>query len=55
MGRIIWSDDYVSCIEFATVNAICTELYVGAKPMRSSVQVVALPWGAKIKIDAIAI
>ena len=41
--------------EFATVNAICTELYAGAKPTRSCVQVVALPRGAKIKIDAIAI
>ena len=41
--------------EFATVNAICAELYAGAKPTRSCVQVSALPRGAKIKIDAIAI
>ena len=41
--------------EFATVNAICTELYAGAKPTRSCVQVAALPRGAKIKIDAIAV
>lgn len=41
--------------EFATVNAICAELYAGAKPTRSCVQVAALPRGAKIKIDAIAI
>ena len=40
--------------EFATVNAICAELYGGAKPARSCVQVAALPRGAKIKIDAIA-
>ena len=41
--------------EFATVNAICAELYAGAKPTRSCVQVAALPRGAKIKIDAIAV
>ena len=41
--------------EFSTVNAICMELYAGAKPTRSCVQVAALPRGAKIKIDAIAI
>ena len=41
--------------EFATVNAICAELYGGAKPARSCVQVAALPRGAKIKIDAIAV
>ena len=41
--------------EFATVNAICAELYGDAKPTRSCVQVAALPRGAKIKIDAIAI
>ena len=41
--------------EFATVNAICAKLYAGAKPTRSCVQVSALPRGAKIKIDAIAI
>lgn len=41
--------------DFATVNAICTELYAGAKPTRSCVQVAALPRGAKIKIDAIAV
>ena len=41
--------------EFATVNAICTELYAGVKPTRSCVQVAALPRGAKIKIDAIAV
>lgn len=41
--------------DFATVNAICSELYAGAKPTRSCVQVAALPRGAKIKIDAIAV
>ena len=41
--------------DFAKVNAICTELYGGAKPTRTCVQVAALPRGARIKIDAIAI
>ena len=41
--------------DFSKVNAICAELYDGAKPTRTCVQVVALPRGAKIKIDAIAI
>lgn len=41
--------------DFTTVNAICTELYAGAKPTRTCVQVAALPRGAKVKIDAIAI
>ena len=54
--RLLQTTVYLTdMIEFATVNAICTELYAGATPTRSCVQVAALPRGAKIKIDAIAI
>lgn len=41
--------------DFARVNAICAEVYGTAKPTRSCVQVAALPRGAHIKIDAIAV
>ena len=54
--RLLQTTVYLTDLsEFATVNAICAELYAGAKPTRSCVQVSALPRGAKIKIDAIAI
>ena len=55
-NRLLQTTVYLADMrDFSTVNAICTELYDGAKPTRTCVQVVALPRGAKIKIDAIAI
>ena len=55
-NRLLQTTVYLTDMnDFSKVNAICTELYGGAKPTRTCVQVVALPRGAKIKIDAIAI
>ena len=55
-NRLLQTTVYLADMkDFSTVNAICTELYDGAKPTRTCVQVVALPRGARIKIDAIAI
>ena len=55
-NRLLQTTVYLTDMnDFSKVNAICTELYGGAKPTRTCVQVVALPRGARIKIDAIAI
>jgi 2-iminobutanoate/2-iminopropanoate deaminase len=40
---------------FATVNAIYDEFFGAAKPARSTVQVSALPKGANVEIECIAI
>jgi 2-iminobutanoate/2-iminopropanoate deaminase len=40
--------------EFARFNGIYERMLQGAKPARSTVQVSALPLGAKLEIDAIA-
>ena len=55
-NRLLQTTVYLTDMnDFSKVNAICTELYGGAKPTRTCIQVVALPRGARIKIDAIAI
>ncbi len=40
--------------EFSRFNAVYERMLRGAKPARSTVQVSALPLGAKLEIDAIA-
>ncbi len=40
---------------FATVNGVYEEAFGGAKPARSTVQVAALPRGALIEVDVIAL
>lgn len=40
---------------FGTVNGVYEEAFGGAKPARSTVQVAALPRGALIEVDAIAL
>lgn len=40
--------------DFATVNRVYGERFKGAPPARSTVQVAALPRGARVEIDAIA-
>lgn len=40
--------------EFARFNGVYERMLQGAKPARSTVQVSALPLGAKLEIDAIA-
>jgi 2-iminobutanoate/2-iminopropanoate deaminase len=45
----------VNLADFQTVNAIYGKRFSGTPPARATVQVAALPRGAKIEIDAIAI
>lgn len=40
--------------DFATVNAIYAERFAAEPPARATVQVAALPRGARVEIDAIA-
>jgi 2-iminobutanoate/2-iminopropanoate deaminase len=40
--------------DFAAVNEVYAEAFSAAPPARATVQVVALPLGAKVEIDAIA-
>ncbi len=40
--------------EFARVNAIYGEFFAGEPPARSTVQVAALPLGARVEIEAVA-
>ena len=41
--------------DFATVNAIYAEIFSAAPPARSTVEVAALPLGARVEIEAIAL
>ena len=41
--------------QFATVNAVYADAFGDHRPARSTVQVAALPLGARIEIDAIAV
>jgi 2-iminobutanoate/2-iminopropanoate deaminase len=41
--------------DFSTVNRLYAELFEGEPPARSTVQVAALPLGALIEIEAIAL
>ncbi|MEB3334449.1 MAG: Rid family hydrolase, partial [Cyanobacteriota bacterium] len=42
--------------DFATVNGLYAEMFgKGVSPARACVQVAALPKGAKVEIDAIAV
>jgi enamine deaminase RidA (YjgF/YER057c/UK114 family) len=42
--------------DFATVNALYAEVFgAGVSPARACVQVAALPKGARVEIDAIAV
>lgn len=41
--------------DFAAMNGVYAEFFTGACPARSAFQVVALPKGAKIEIEAVAI
>jgi 2-iminobutanoate/2-iminopropanoate deaminase len=40
--------------DFARMNEVCAKYFTGVPPARSTVQVAALPKGARIEIDAIA-
>ncbi len=40
--------------DFAAMNEVYAQHFAGHKPARSTVQVAALPKGARIEIDAVA-
>lgn len=44
-----------SIADFAAMNAVYTEFFTGQKPARVCYEVAALPMGAKVEIDAIAV
>ncbi|VAX19916.1 RidA/YER057c/UK114 superfamily protein [hydrothermal vent metagenome] len=54
-GEVIKSTIYLTDLkDFAIVNEIYAEFFPETKPARSTVQVAALPLGAKVEIDMIA-
>ena len=54
-NRVVKTTVYLTDLaEFAAMNRICEQHLGGAKPARSTVQVVALPRGAKIEIELVA-
>ncbi len=56
MGHIVKTTIFLTDIaEFSTVNEIYAEAFQGDPPARSTVQVAALPLGALIEIEAIAL
>ncbi len=56
MGHIVKTTIFLTDIaEFSTVNEIYAEAFPGDPPARSTVQVAALPLGALIEIEAVAL
>lgn len=56
MDRVVRTTVYMTDLsQFATMNGIYAEGFGSNKPARSTVQVAALPRGALIEIDAIAL
>lgn len=54
-SRVLKTTVYLTDLdEFAAFNAVYEKLIGGAKPARSTVQVAALPNGAKVQIEVIA-
>jgi 2-iminobutanoate/2-iminopropanoate deaminase len=45
----------IDLADFAAVNAVYGKAFPGAPPARATVQVAALPRGARVEIDAIAV
>ena len=56
-GQVVRTTVFLTDLaDFARVNAIYTEVFgSGVSPARACVQVAALPKGAKVEIDAIAV
>ena len=55
-GRVVKATVYLADLaNFATMNSIYAEYFGGNKPARSTVGVAALPRGAAVEIDLIAI
>ena len=56
MEKILRCGSFVTDLaDFATVNDMYASLFEGDYPARATVQVAALPLGAKVEIDAIAV
>jgi 2-iminobutanoate/2-iminopropanoate deaminase len=56
LDRVVRTSVYlVDLGEFQTMNAIYAEYFPNCPPARSTVQVAALPRGARVEIDAIAL
>ncbi|HRJ42534.1 MAG TPA: Rid family hydrolase, partial [Caldilineaceae bacterium] len=56
MERIVKTTIFLTDIaEFSTVNKIYAEAFTGDPPARSTVQVSALPLGALVEIEAVAL
>jgi len=56
MERIVKTTIFLTDIaEFSTVNKIYAEAFSGEPPARSTVQVAALPLGALVEIEAVAL
>lgn len=56
LGQVVRTTIYlVDLAQFATVNDIYARVFAPALPARATVQVAALPRGAQIEIDAIAV
>ena len=56
LPRVVKTTIYLTNLEdFAAVNAVYGEFFSDAPPARATVQVAALPMGARIEIDAIAL
>lgn len=56
MERIVKTTIFLTDIaEFSTVNKIYAEAFTGQPPARSTVQVSALPLGALVEIEAVAL
>jgi len=54
-GDVVRATVYVvDLADFATLNALYAEVFGDHKPARSTVQVAALPKGARVEIDLIA-
>jgi 2-iminobutanoate/2-iminopropanoate deaminase len=56
MDRVVKTSIFLTDIaDFAVVNSIYAEVFEGEPPARSTFQVAALPLGALIEIEAIAL
>lgn len=56
MDRIVKTTIFLTDMaEFSTVNGIYAEAFSGEPPARSTVQVAALPLGALVEIEAVAL
>jgi 2-iminobutanoate/2-iminopropanoate deaminase len=56
LSRVVKTTVFMSDLtEFTRMNAVYAEFFPGTPPARSTVQVAALPRGAKIEIECIAL